>query len=93
MAQEDRRVHESLDELAAMEKLTADPNLTIARSSYARFSDTKTEILKLSRENTNVRSLTISLNQKRKIMVLCLDALANLRNAIEQEETRRAPSA
>ena len=93
MAQEDRRVHESLDELAAMEKLTDDPNLTIARSSYARFSDTKIEILKLSRENTNVRSLTISLNQKRKIMVLCLDALANLRNAIEQEGTRRAPSA
>ena len=91
MAQEDRRVHESLDELAAMEKLTDDPNLTIARASYARFSDTKTQILKLSRENTNVRSLTISLNQKRKIMVLCLDALANLRNAIEQEETRRAP--
>jgi hypothetical protein len=90
MAQEDRRVHESLDELAAMEKLTDDPNLTIARSSYARFSDTKTQILKLSRENTNVRSLPISLNQKRKIMVLCLDALDNLRNAIEQGETRRA---
>jgi hypothetical protein len=91
MAQEDRRVHESLDELAAMEKLTADPSLAIARSSYARFSDTKSQIVKLSRENTNVRSLSISLNQKRKVMLLCLDALANLRNAIEQEETRRAP--
>lgn len=90
MAQEDRRVQESLDELVAMEKLTDDPNLTIARSSYARFSETKAQILKLSRENTNVRSLTISLNQKRKIMVLCLDALDNLRNAIEQGETRRA---
>jgi len=90
MAQEDRRVHESLDELAAMEKLTDDPSLAKARSSYARFSDMKTEILQLSRENTNVRSLTISLNQKRKIMVQCLDALDNLRNAIEQEETRRA---
>jgi hypothetical protein len=91
MAREDRRVHESLDELAAMEKLTHDPNLATARSSYARFSDTKTQILKLSRENTNVHSLTISLNQKRKIMFLCLDALANLRNAIEQEQTRRDP--
>lgn len=91
MALEDRRVHESLDELAAMEKLAADPSLATARSSYARFSDTKTQILKLSRENTNVRSLSISLNQKRKIMLLCLDALANLKNAIEQEETRRVP--
>jgi hypothetical protein len=91
MAQEDRRVHESLDELASMAKLTDDPSLTIATSSYARFSDTKTQILKLSRENTNVRSLIISLNQKRKIMFVCLDALANLRNAIEQEETRRDP--
>ena len=79
--------------LAAMEKLAANPSLALAISSYARFSDTKTQILKLSRENTNVRSLTISLNQKRKTMFLCLDALVNLRNALEQEESRRAPSA
>ena len=91
MAGEDRQVHESLDELAAMERLTDNPDLTIAKSSYARYSDTKTQILKLSRENTNVRSLAISLNQKRKITFLCLDALVNLRNAIEQEEARRDP--
>ena len=50
---------------------------------------------KLSRENTNVRPLPISLNQKRKLMVMCQDALAALEEAIQQEPvagvTRKTP--
>jgi hypothetical protein len=81
-----------LEQLAVITNLAGNPDLKLAASSYARFSETKAQILKLSRENTNVRSLTISLNQKRKVMFLCLDALADLRNAIEQEEIRPAPA-
>jgi hypothetical protein len=51
-----------------------------------------TERTRQSPEGGNVRSLGISLNQKRKIMFLCLDELANLRNAIEQEETGHGPN-
>ena len=50
-----------------------------------QFSEIKAQIIKLSRENTNVRSLAISLNQKRKVMLMCQDALAALEQAIQQE--------
>lgn len=92
MAREDRDVHKNLDELAAMPTLAANPDLKAAASNYARFTDFKAQILKLSRENTNVRSLAISLGQKRKVMLVCQDALASLKNAIEHEPlTGRAP--
>jgi len=91
MAKEDRDVRTSLAELAAMPNLGGNADLQTATSSYARFNETKAQILKLSRENTNVRSLTISLNQKRKVMLVCQDALTALKTAIEQESIAPAP--
>lgn len=40
------------------------------------------EVLKLSRENTNVRSFDVSVHEKRTVTRECLDALAALRSAI-----------
>ncbi len=62
-----------------------DADLATAASRYARFTKIKTQILALSRENTNVRSLAISLNQKRKVMLLCQEALSALKQAILEE--------
>ena len=91
MAREDRVVHQSLAGLAALPNLSGNADLQTATANYARFSETKAQILKLSRENTNVHSLNISLNEKRKIMFLCQDALAALKNAIDQEPIAPAP--
>jgi hypothetical protein len=85
MAKEDREVRKDLDGLAAMQMFSGDTDLETAVSGYARFSKLRTQILALSRENTNVRSLAISLDQKRKVMFLCQDALAALQQAILQE--------
>jgi hypothetical protein len=60
-------------------------------SRYAKFNEIKAQIIKLSRENTNVRSVALSLNQKRKAMLMCQDALAALEQAIQQEPIARAP--
>ena len=62
-----------------------DPELATATARYAEFSKIKTQILALSRENTNVRSLSISLNQKRKVMLACQAALSALQQAILAE--------
>lgn len=85
MAKDDVEVHTDLEGLATLLKPNGSPDLEIASSRYARFSEIRAQIIKLSRENTNVRSLVISLNQERKVMLRCQDALAALEQAIQQE--------
>jgi hypothetical protein len=92
MAKDDREVRAAFDGLAARPELRADPDLAIARASYARFSEVRTQILSLSRENTNVRSLAISLDQKRKVMLTCQDALFTLQREVAGEPDPVAPS-
>jgi hypothetical protein len=91
MAEDDREVRAALDALDAQPDLRADPDLASARSSYSRFSELRTQILALSRENTNVRSLATSLNQKRKVTTVCQDALKALRQEIAGEPIPAAP--
>jgi hypothetical protein len=83
MAKQDDEVRKSLDRLASL--LPQSKDVETAQASYSRFNDTRRTILKLSRENTNVRSLSISLNEKRKVMVACQDALAALEKSIQEE--------
>src|SRR5580704_11159537 len=71
MATEDATVRKSLGGLAALPRFKSDPELAAATTHYAEFTEIKTQILALSRENTNVRSLSISLNEKRKVMLVC----------------------
>jgi hypothetical protein len=85
MTADDQEVRKDLDGLAALPSFTGDTDLTAARSAYERFSLVRAKIIPLSRENTNVRSLAISLDQKRKVMFLCQDALASLQQAILEE--------
>jgi len=85
MTTEDARVRSDLEGLATLPGLGKDPDLVIAKTRYAQFSNIRTQILGLSRENTNVRSLSISLNQKRKVMQFCQAALGTLREAVLAE--------
>jgi hypothetical protein len=85
MAKEDQAVRQDLAGLAAILNLSGNSDLSTATADYAQFSELKAQILRLSRENTNVRSLTISLNQKRRAVLVCQDALANLERAIQEE--------
>jgi hypothetical protein len=85
MATEDAQVRKSLDGLAALPKFGNNPELATATARYAEFNKIRAHILALSRENTNVRSLSISLNQKRKVMRVCQAALSALQQAIVAE--------
>jgi hypothetical protein len=85
MATEDTQVRKSLDGLAALARTSKDHGLATVAARYAEFSQIRTQILALSRENTNVRSLSISLIQKRKVMLVCQAALGALQQAILAE--------
>jgi hypothetical protein len=85
MAVEDSQVRKNLESLGALRELGKDPELATAKTRYAEFTTFKARILALSRENTNVRSLSISLNQKRKAMLACQATLGDLQQAILAE--------
>jgi hypothetical protein len=85
MTREDKEVRKDLDDLTAMQEFRDNQDLEIALSNYARFSEVRGRILALSRENTNVHSLNISLDQKRKALFLCQDILSTLQQTILEE--------
>jgi hypothetical protein len=85
MAKEATQARKDLDGLMVLPSLKGDADLASAASSLVRYGELKERILALSRENTNVRSLALSLNKKRKAMTLCQDALNALRQAILDE--------
>jgi hypothetical protein len=94
MAGEDKNIRKNLEELAGLLKASGDYNdkdVKAIEVSYARFSEVKAQIIKLSRENTNVRSLAIALNEKRKVMLAGQDILASLVQAINQEPVYSMP--
>jgi hypothetical protein len=82
---EDKEVRKDLDGLAAIQKFSGDPDLKIALSEYIRYCEIRGRILSLSRENTNVQSLSLSLGQKRKVLFLCQDVLSALQKTILEE--------
>jgi hypothetical protein len=85
MAKEDETVRAALVELSKVPELEGDVDVAAASTAYARFGEVRADILKLSRENTNVRSAAISLREKRSIMTLCEAALAALEQALLDE--------
>ena len=85
MTKEEAQIRRDLDGLAGVAKLARDADVAIAASRFVRYEEIKSQIVPLSRENTNVRSLTLSLTQKRKAMIATLDTLSALRQEIVDE--------
>jgi hypothetical protein len=60
-----------------------------AAAALNRFTSVNTEIVRLSRRNSNVRSLALSLGRKRTVTAECDDAL----RALVEELTKHEMSA
>jgi hypothetical protein len=89
---EDRRVRANLEHLAVLVPPAGKADLAAATAACDRFDEVKGRILELSRQNTNVRSLALSLNQKRLVTVKCQDALAALEQSVRREPVPGAPA-
>jgi hypothetical protein len=85
MAAEEQQARKGLREVAALPGLAGDADVAVATARFARYVELKGRILALSRENSNVQSLALLLNQKRTAMIPCLEALASLKQVILEE--------
>jgi hypothetical protein len=58
------------------------PRLTAATAALDRFMDLNAQVIALSRRNTNVRSLALSLDHKRPLITACEESLRTLRDSL-----------
>jgi hypothetical protein len=82
MAAAEGTARDALNALASAATPASRPRLSSAAAALDRFMAVNAEILALSRRNSNVRSLALSLGQKRELAAQCEDALRALQQAL-----------
>lgn len=83
MAALDETVKNSFED---MTRLATDPErlaiLTSARNAYDDFEKVTAQVLKLSRENSNIKSFALSVGKKRTVTAQCQDTLSELQKTV-----------
>jgi hypothetical protein len=85
MARREKAARDALTELAGLVAASAQPALATATTSLDRFADLSRQIVALSRRNTNVRSLALSLRDKPPLTAACDETLRALGDALAKE--------
>ena len=74
--------------VAALHGLVEPSSLTAAETAFAQFKSVGLEIVKLSRRNSNVRSLDLSLRVKPPLATACDDSARELEGALANEGSK-----
>jgi hypothetical protein len=82
MATSQTAARKSLDALGALVAPASRARLQTASAALKRFMDLNAQLIALSRRNTNVHSLMLSLDEKRKLTLACQDNLRQLQAAL-----------
>jgi hypothetical protein len=82
MTVDEGAVREALRALGGLVNSGSRPHLSSATAAFERLVAVNGEIVRLSRRNTNVRSLALSLNQKRTLTAECEASLRALQDAL-----------
>ncbi len=72
----------ALDALGRLIQPASRPMLVAATATLDRFLGINAQIVTLSRRNSNVRSLALTMNQKRTLTAACEDTLRALQDAL-----------
>jgi hypothetical protein len=80
------RAHQALQELRGMLPTSSGPQLDAASAALDRFLSIHKEIIALSRRNSDVRSLALSLGEKRNVTAECEAHLQALEEALAKHE-------
>jgi hypothetical protein len=84
MATSEAAARGALKDLAPIVRPLSRPQLSSASAALDRFMEINAQIVGLSRRNTNVRSLALSLNQKAKLTSDCEAGLRALQDALSK---------
>jgi len=84
MADAESAARSALDTLAPLVQPASRPRLAAAVASLDQFMKLNAQIIELSRRNTNVRSLALSLDEKRKLTAPCEETLRLLQAALDK---------
>ncbi|MBF0528636.1 MAG: hypothetical protein HQK55_05075 [Deltaproteobacteria bacterium] len=79
----DGRSKAALDNLSPLISPSEQANFYAVKTAYEEFQKINKEIIRLSRKNSNVESLLISLGRKRKVAADCEEALRALSEAVQ----------
>src|SRR5262249_17944869 len=88
MAASDAAARRALAELERLLGPAAGEALGAARAELDRFAEVQKQIVALSRQNTNVRSLAVALGSKRRLTPACDATLPALQEALAKHEWR-----
>jgi hypothetical protein len=85
-ARQDALARAAVARLDALVSARGTASLAAARSALDAFAGESASIVALSRRNTNVRSLALSLGRKRMATVQCEEQLRGLETALHKHE-------
>ena len=86
MATSETDARKALKTLSSLVDTRSQARISFATAALDRFMAVNQQIISLSRRNTNVRSLALSLNEKRKVTSECENALHALQDALAKRE-------
>jgi len=82
MAASEAAARKGLERIKSLLPPEAGPHLTAAVASLDRFKTINADLIKLSRQNSDVRSLALTLGRKRVLTAQCDDQLRGLQEAL-----------
>jgi hypothetical protein len=82
MKVEENEAVQALDDLAGLVGEESREPLMRAKAAFAEFMEVTAKVITLSRQNSNVKSLELSLGRKRKVAAQCDEILAAFQEAV-----------
>jgi hypothetical protein len=86
MAAAERAARSAVDQLRTRLPASAAPEIAAALTALDRFMTINGEIVTLSRRNSNVRSLALTLGRKRTLTAQCQDQLQELEETLAKHQ-------
>lgn len=83
MKAEENEASKSLDELTGIVGEKSRQALLQAKTAFTEFMAVTAKVIKLSRQNSNVKSLELSLGRKRKVAAQCDEILVTFQEAVQ----------